>query len=59
MSKYYRGEILFCGVLRRHVSQNIVAIIGALRLNRFLTSNATHNLGIPVVLTWGSCGTQG
>ena len=33
--KYYSGEILFCGVLRRYVSQNIVAVTGNLRLNRF------------------------
>ena len=34
--RYYRGEILFCGVLRRYViSQSIVAITGILRLNRF------------------------
>ena len=33
--KSYSGEILFCGVLRRYVSQNIVAITGNLRLNRF------------------------
>ena len=33
--KYCSGEILFCGVLRRYVSQNIVAITGNLRLNRF------------------------
>ena len=26
MRKYYSGEILFCGVSRRYVSQNIVAI---------------------------------
>ena len=36
MKKYYSGKILFCGtVLRRYVSQNIVAISGTLRLNRF------------------------
>ena len=35
MGKYYSGEILFCGVLRRYVSQNIVAITGNLRLNSF------------------------
>ena len=35
MRKYYSGEIQFCGVLRRYVSQNIVAITGNLRLNRF------------------------
>ena len=36
MKKYYSGEILLCGVLRRYVSQNIVAItFGNLRLNRF------------------------
>ena len=36
MRKYYSGEMLFCGVLRRYVSQNIVAItFGNLRLNRF------------------------
>ena len=35
MGKYYSGEILFCGVLRRYVSQNIVSITGNLRLNRF------------------------
>ena len=35
MRKYYRGEILFCSVLWRYVSQNIVAIPGNLRLNRF------------------------
>ena len=34
--KSYSGEILFCGVLRRYVSQNIVSItFGNLRLNRF------------------------
>ena len=33
--KSYSGEILFCGVLRRYVSQNIVSITGNLRLNRF------------------------
>ena len=32
--KYYSGEILFCGVLKRYVSQNIDAITGTLRLNR-------------------------
>ena len=26
MRKYYSGEILFCGVSRRYVSQNIVEI---------------------------------
>ena len=35
MRKYWSGEILFCGVLKRYVSQNIVAITGTLRLNRF------------------------
>ena len=36
MRKYNcSGEILFCGVLRRSVSQNIVAITGNLQLNRF------------------------
>ena len=36
MRKYHSGKILFCGVLRRYVSQNIVAItFGNLRLNRF------------------------
>ena len=36
MRKYYSGEILLCGILRRYVSQNIVAItVGNLRLNRF------------------------
>ena len=35
MRKYYSGEILFCGVLRRYVSQNIVAVTGTLRLNIF------------------------
>ena len=35
MSKYYSGEILFSGVLRRYVSQNIVAVTVTLRLNRF------------------------
>ena len=36
MRKYYSGEMLFCGVLRRYISQNIVAItFGNLRLNRF------------------------
>ena len=35
MRKYYSGEILFCGVLRRYVSQNIVAVTGTLRLNKF------------------------
>ena len=33
--KYYIGEILFCGVWRRYVSQNIVAITGNLLLNKF------------------------
>ena len=32
--KYYSGEILFCGVLRRYVSQNIDSITGTQRLNR-------------------------
>ena len=27
----YSGEILFCGVLRHYVSQNIVAVTGNLR----------------------------
>ena len=36
MRKYYSGDILFCGVLRRYVSQNTVAITGNLRLNRFI-----------------------
>ena len=36
MRKYYSGEILLCGVLRRYVSLNIVAItFGNQRLNRF------------------------
>ena len=36
MRKYLSRKILFCGVLRRYVSQNIVAItFGNLRLNRF------------------------
>ena len=35
MRKYYSREILSCGVLRRYVSQNIVAITGTLWLNRF------------------------
>ena len=36
MRKYYSGEMLFCGVLRRYISQNIVTItFGNLRLNRF------------------------
>ena len=35
MGKYYSGKILFCGVLRRYVSQNVVAIPGNVRLNRF------------------------
>ena len=35
MRKYYSREILFCGVLRRYVSQNIVAVTGNLRLIRF------------------------
>ena len=35
MRKYYSGEILFCSVKRRYISQNIVAITGNLRLNRF------------------------
>ena len=35
MRKYYSGEMLFCGVLRRYISQNIVAItFGNLWLNR-------------------------
>ena len=35
MRKYYSGEILFCGVLRRYVSQNIVVISGNLLLNTY------------------------
>ena len=36
MRKYHSRKILFRGVLRRYVSQNIVAItFGNLRLNRF------------------------
>ena len=36
MRKYYSGEMLFCGVLRCYISQNIVTItFGNLRLNRF------------------------
>ena len=35
MRKDYSGEILFSGVLRRYVSQNIVTITGTLWLNRF------------------------
>ena len=35
IGKYYSGEILFWGVLRRYVSHNIVAITGNLRLNSF------------------------
>ena len=35
MRKYCSGEILFCGVLSRYVSQNIVAVTGTLRLNIF------------------------
>ena len=35
MRKYWSGEILFCGVLKRYVSQNMFAITGTLRLNRF------------------------
>ena len=35
MRKYYSGEILFSGVLRCYVSQNIVTITGTIRLNRF------------------------
>ena len=35
MRKYYSGGILYCGVLRHYVSQNIVTITGSLRLNRF------------------------
>ena len=36
MRKYYGGKILFCGVLKRYVSQNIVAILfGNPRLNSF------------------------
>ena len=35
MRKYYSGEILFSGVLRRYVSQNIFTITGTLWLNRF------------------------
>ena len=35
MRKYYSVEIKFCGVLRRYVSQNIVAISRTVRLNRF------------------------
>ena len=36
MRNYYSGEILrVCGFLRRYVSQNIVAITGNVRLNRF------------------------
>ena len=32
---YFYVYYVFCGVLRRYVSQNIVAITGNLRLNRF------------------------
>ena len=40
MRIYHSGKILFCGVLRRYVSQNIVAItFGNLRLNRFTLFN--------------------
>ena len=42
MGKYYSGEIPFCGVLRRYVSQNIVAITGNLRLNRFTLFHLFH-----------------
>ena len=35
MRKYYSGEILFCGALRRYVSQNIVTITGNLWLNTY------------------------
>ena len=35
MRNYYSGEILFCGVLRRYASHNIVAITGSPRLNGF------------------------
>ena len=35
IGKYCSREILFCGVLRRCISQNIVSITGNLRLNRF------------------------
>ena len=35
MKKYHSGEILFCGVLRRYVSKNNVAITGTLGLNKF------------------------
>ena len=36
MRKYYSREMLFCGVLRGYISQNIVAItFGNLQLNRF------------------------
>ena len=36
MRKYHSGKILFCGVLRHYISENIVAItFGNLRLNRF------------------------
>ena len=36
MRKYYSGKILFCGVLKRYFSQNIVTILfGNPRLNSF------------------------
>ena len=55
MRKYYSWEILFCGVLRRYVSQNIGAVTGNLRLNR-LTDRFSQLLRCEVVLhfinTW-------
>ena len=53
MRKYYSGEILLCGVLRRYVAQNIVAIaFGNLRLNGF-TSFYVFNWQIfAVVKMW-------
>ena len=35
MRKYYSGQILFCGVLRKYNSLNIVAITVTLQLNGF------------------------
>ena len=40
--KYYSEEIIFYGVLRRYISQNIVAITGNLRLNRFTLFYVFH-----------------
>ena len=51
-SKCYSEEILFCGVLRRDVSQNIVAITGTLRLNRFTLLHVFNYQFFAVVKMW-------